>query len=150
MGPISMMKRDSKKLLSYYSWGIPSIICVSFLLAFIEIELIDILYYISGFSWNYALNAPKIRKKVAKYKYRFSFIKFLYKFNRLLDLKILVIVKNKFNSPTVLKLYYLHRIFIPVLFLLIIFLISGLGNPLYALLGSLIFEVLYFLLIKNK
>ncbi len=102
---------------------------------FLDVEFINISFFIMAFFWHFALLAPGVREKVIVQKTRFSFLSLALKFNYYLQMFI-PSQKIPFGPSVV-------RAISPLLFSFLLMVAGGVGNLLFTLLGSLIFEVIY-------
>ena len=125
----------------YYLIGFFNFLICWPVLYLLKIEFINCLFFTTSFVWHFTLLTPGIREKVMSKKQRFSFINVIVRSNHYLQLFIKI--KNFKYSPS------LVRAFSPLFFTSILIIAGGGGNILFAILGSVAFEVVYLLLIKK-
>jgi hypothetical protein len=113
-----------------------------FWLAFlaIDIQLVNVVFFILAFIWHFTLLAPGIREKVLTQNKRFSFLSVIIRANYYLQL---FLPAHKISHGAALV-----RAISPMFFSFLLFSVGGTGNLFFTLLGSFIFELLY--LVMNK
>jgi hypothetical protein len=123
--------------------------CVSFavaalcwgILSLANIEFINVIFFLTAFTWHFALMTPGLKEKVIKNHHKLSFLSVIVRANHYLQMFI-NLKKINFSSSLV-------RAISPAIFTFLLFMVGGNGNILFTLLGSFCFE-LSFLLVKFK
>lgn len=106
------------------------------LLTLINIEFENIVFFVMAYVWHLSLQTPGLRDMVIKSHGKLSFLGLMVKLNYYLQLFI-----NFKNLPFASGII---RSFSPLLFALVINFLGGVGSILFTLLGSFLFEVIYF------
>lgn len=113
-------------------WGI---------LALLEINFLNVIFFLTAFVWHFALVTPGLKEKVMTHHHKLSFLAVVVRMNHYLQLFI-NLKKIPYASSFI-------RAISPVVFTFLLFILGGGGNLLFTLLGSFCFELVY-LLVKNK
>jgi hypothetical protein len=103
----------------------------------LEIEFINITFFIMAFIWHFALLTPGLRQKVFNKNIKFSFIGITIRINHYLQM-FLPAHKIPYGPSLI-------RALSPLIFSFLLFVAGGIGNLLFTILGSFVFEVIYLL-----
>jgi hypothetical protein len=103
----------------------------------LEIEFINITFFIMAFIWHFALLAPGLRQKVFNKNIKFSFIGITIRINHYLQM-FLPAHKIPYGPSLI-------RALSPLIFSFLLFVAGGIGNLFFTILGSFVFEVIYLL-----
>lgn len=125
-----------KPLTRYYLLGFPVAIFFVVIFYLLKLEFLLQVSFFLGLFWPFALVAPGMREKALQKSYRYSFIGMACRFQEFL--KSLPVAEKKCSGPIL-------RGVPPLLFSLLMYIIFLSGNPLFTLIGWVIFEGLYFL-----
>lgn len=128
---------DSK----YYGITIPVGILIWFGCSLINISFINIIFCMMAYIWHFSLLAPNVKEKVLKKGNRFSLLSIVFQTNYYLQMFISY-PKNKIRSSLV-------RAISPLIFTFVLYFFGGSGNLIFTLIGSLIFESMYSLVLKK-
>ena len=123
------------ELSRYYLINFGSIIILWTFLLLIDIDVINITFFILGFIWHFALLAPGIKEKILTHKNRFSFLTIAIKTNYYLQM--FIPVEKIPYGPSIV------RAISPFIFSSILFVVGASGNLLFPLMGSACFEIIY-------
>ena len=127
------LNEDNKYLLTY----LIALFILTLLLWGVSLNYSTLNFIILGFCWNFTLRAPSIREKMLLRKYKFSFLKMVFRFDNFLSS-----LSEKYWTQTLI------RSLPPLLISLLAFVISSDGWFFLTLLGSAYFELIYFF--KNR
>ena len=108
----------------------------------LNIEFLNTLFFMMSYIWHFTLLTPGLKEKMLTRKQRFSFINVVVRINYYLQLFI-KIKKIPFGPSIV-------RAISPLIFTLILMVVGGSGNILFAILGSVSFETTHYLLAKKN
>ena len=106
-----------------------------------DVEFTNIIFFVLAFIWHLALLVPGLREKILTQKIHFSFLAIAIRLNYYLQM-FLPTHKFPFGPGVV-------RAISPFCFTSILLIVGGSGNLLFTLLGSIIFELVYFYFNKN-
>lgn len=121
----------------FFSWLI---------LNFLNVEIVNIIFFMTAFVWHFALLTPGLKEQVLGRNQRFSFLTVITKINHYMQLFI------SFRRYPRIASYgsAIIRAISPLVFTFVLFVFGGGGSILFTLLGSLSFEILYFFTNKDK
>lgn len=125
----------------YYFVSLFMAIVYWLLLTLIDLDFVNIVFFLLAYIWNFSLLVPGALEYAFKSKSKLSLYVIAIKFNYYLSL-FTKKYEFKFHNSIV-------RSISPALFTLLLLLIGGSGNVLFALLGSLIFEVTNLFIIER-
>lgn len=111
------------------------------LLALVQVEFINIIFFLTAYIWHMALLTPGLKDTVMTNHHKLSFLAIIVRGNHYLQIFI-NLKRLPFASSFI-------RAISPALFTFLLFLVGGTGSILFTLLGSFFYEVIY-LLVKNK
>lgn len=114
-------------------WGI---------LTLLQIEFINVIFFLTAFVWHFALLTPDLKEKVMTNHHRLSFLAVVVRVNYYLQIFI--------NTKKIPYVSSFVRALSPVMFTFLLFILGGTGNILFTLLGSFCFEVVYLIAKKKK
>lgn len=136
-----------KKLLSllsplakYYLQFILSFLVIFGLWNLVGISYVNQLFFMVTYIWHFTLLTPGLKEKMLTRKQRFSFLNVIVRVNYYLQLFIKT-DKVPFGLGPALV-----RAISPLLFIFFLKVVGGNGDVLFALLGSFLFEAIYFFL----
>jgi hypothetical protein len=112
------------------------------ILIFLEIDFINIVFFIMAFVWHFALLAPGVREKILTSKNKLSFLSVTIRVNHYLQMFLPV---HKIPRGPALV-----RALSPLVFSFMLFVAGGIGNLFFTLLGSLVFEFTYGIFLHKK
>ncbi len=119
---------------TYYLRGLlPAFISI-LIIAFSSFTLHKVSTFLMCYLWPYFLFTPGARSRYLGYKYRWSFVGMLVRFH--------TVVEDGFNAHTI-RFRLGCALVLPLLICLMLWAISGVGEPLYALAGVAVFAVVY-------
>jgi hypothetical protein len=101
----------------------------------LDIDFINVTFFIMSYIWHFTLLVPGIRENLLKRKIKYSFLSIVVKVNYYLQL-FLPTEKIPYGASVV-------RAISPFLFSSVLLIAGGIGNLLFTLLGSLVFEAIY-------
>ena len=135
-------KKADKGRKIYYIYGLFLLLGAFFVFSFVEVLLINMMYFYVSFFWNFAIYVPGMERLVQKKRYRYSFLRAIFLLNRI------------FSNDKLLKLLpysqFLGRLMIPVLFILLLIVLFNNGNILFAFAGTVYFELCLFAFGKSR
>ncbi|MGZ3807120.1 MAG: hypothetical protein ACXVCE_03480 [Bacteriovorax sp.] len=111
------------------------------ILSVLRIDYLNTLFFIMSYVWHFTLLTPGLKEKMLVSKQRFSFLNVVVRINYYLQLFIKI--KKVPFGPSII------RAISPLLFTLILMVAGGSGNVLFALLGSICFELSHHFLGKR-
>ncbi|AUN99817.1 hypothetical protein DOM21_01685 [Bacteriovorax stolpii] len=114
-------------------WGI---------LYLLNLDFLNIIFFLTAFTWHFALLTPGLKEQILTSNNRFSFLAVVVRSNHYLQMFI--------NLKRVPYASSFIRAISPVIFTLLLFMVGGKGNLLFTLLGSLCFEVVYLFSKKKR
>ena len=119
----------------YYIGGLPLIF---FLIIFhlLNIKIEYILFFLVSYIWNFTLSTPYLFLKIEKPNYRFSFMRSIYILNKFLG--------EIFSNSSFVISKRVIRSISPFIFVCVLAIFFNKINPLWGILGSFIFEVIYY------
>lgn len=123
-------------LSKYYFLSLVTLLIAWGLLSLIDLEFLNLIFFLMAFVWHFALLAPGLKQKVLTSHHRLSFLSVVMRIDHYLHLFIRF-KKIPYSSALI-------RAFSPFFFCFLLFVFGGSGNLLFTLLGSLIFELMYF------
>lgn len=126
-------------LSKYYFLSLITLLLAWGLLSFIDLEFLNLIFFLMAFVWHFALLAPGLKQKVLTSHHRLSFLSVVMRIDHYLHLFIGI----RFNKIPFSSAFI--RAFSPFFFCFLLFVFGGSGNLLFTLLGSLVFELMYFL-----
>ena len=112
------------------------------LFVFFKTEFIDTLFFAMAFVWHFALMTPGLKEQMLTGRQKFSFLSIVVRINYYLQLFI-KINKISFGSSII-------RALSPFAFTFALMVVGGNGNIIFTLLGSVAFELTYYLMNKKK
>lgn len=119
----------------YYFFSFVGFLVLWFSLMLLGVQFVNLVFFMTGFVWHFALLAPGLKEKVLASKQKYSFLSVMVRVNYYLQLFINI---KRFPFTTSIV-----RAISPLLFTLVLLVFGGAGNLLFTLLGSLCFEVIY-------
>ena len=119
----------------YYFFSFIGLVLIWLLLALLNVNFLDIVFFVTAFVWHFSLLAPGLKEKVLATNQKYSFITVMVRVNHYLQLFI--------NLKKIPHSSAFIRAISPFLFCLFLLVFGGSGNLLFTLLGSACFEVLY-------
>lgn len=111
------------------------------LFSLVNIEFINIIFFLTAYVWHFALLTPGLKEKVMTNHHKLSFLAVVVRVNHYLQLFI-NIKRLPYASSFI-------RALSPAMFTFLLFILGGSGNILFTFLGSVCFEVMY-VVVKNK
>jgi hypothetical protein len=123
----------------YLSTFLTLFLCMG-LFNFFNFAYVDIIFFITAYVWHLALLTPGLKEMVLRSHHRLSFLAMIMRFNHYLQIFI-----NVKNIPFLSSLI---RSISPLIFTLFVYVISGESYVLFTVLGSVVFEMIYFLFKK--
>lgn len=111
------------------------------LLNLLKVDFLNNLFFVMAYVWHFTLLTPGLKEKVMTSKQRYSFLSVVVRINYYLQLFI-KITKYPFGPSIV-------RAISPLAFTSLLLIAGGNGNILFAILGSVCFEVSYYFLNKK-
>ncbi|MCK5884609.1 MAG: hypothetical protein KAG61_13035 [Bacteriovoracaceae bacterium] len=127
----------------FYGVGFGFILPVLIALAIAEVRGLNILYFASSYLWSFTVITPGVSEKVRSRRYRLSFLKIIYKYQQLMNVRLGRHRYRKYILP-------LTRISAPLFCFGGMSYITGGGNPGFALFGALYFELILLLIRRMK
>lgn len=142
---VVLIKLINRNRWIYYGAGCIALLPCTIIFELFNVSLLNTMFYFTAFIWNFAIYTPGVRSKLRdSRRYRYSFLKTIVKLEQALRLKVKQNLKiRKYGVDA------LSRSLIPFLFFLTLFLLLGVGNILFSILGLLTFEI-FLLLFSNK
>jgi hypothetical protein len=134
------MKINWNKKNRHYLEYLPTLFVVALFFEFLPVEFTTSLYVYIGFCWPLAITAPYLSDVVGVKKYRFSFIKLIYQFNNFL--------MNLFPEEKRHWSDLLTRAMSPLIFCALMGVVAGDWFFFLSLLGSAIFELNRYFILK--
>lgn len=128
---------------SYYGVGLGFILPVGIILSLIDTSGLNLLFVISSYLWSFTVLTPGVPEKIRSRRYRLSSLKIIYKYQQLMNVRFARHSQSRFLIP-------LSRTLAPTLCFGGMSYITGGGNPLFALLGALYFELILLLIRRMK
>jgi hypothetical protein len=128
-------------LAKYYLISFINLGLCSAILLVINVEFINLIFFLTAFVWHFALQTPGLKEKVMTNHHRLSFLAVVVRVNHYLQVFI-----NLKNIPYATSFI---RAISPAMFIFLLFILGGSGNILFTLLGSFCFEVVY-VIVKKK
>lgn len=114
-------------------WGI---------LYLLNLDFLNIIFFLTAFTWHFALLTPGLKEQILTSNNRFSFLAVVVRSNHYLQMFI--------NLKRVPYASSIIRAISPVIFTLLLFMVGGKGNILFTLLGSFCFEAVYLVSKRKK
>lgn len=130
------------KLTHYYIKTMLSFFIFWGLLNLLNVDFLNNLFFVMAYVWHFALVTPGLKEKVMTSKQRYSFLSVVVRVNYYLQLFI-KITKYPFGPSIV-------RAISPLAFTLLLLVAGGNGNIVFAILGSVCFELSYYFLNKKN
>lgn len=121
----------------YYITSMASFFIFWGVLSVLKIDYLNTLFFIMAFIWHFTLLTPGLKEKMLTKKQRFSFLNVVVRTNYYLQL--FINIKRVPFGPSIV------RAISPLLFIFILKVVGGNGNMLYAVLGSVCFEISYYI-----
>lgn len=128
------LNENNKYLLTY----LIALIILTTLLWGVNLNYSSLNFIILGFCWNFTIKAPSLRERILLRKYRFSFLKFIFRLD-----DFLASFSDNYWKSTLL------RSLPPLLISLFSFILSSRGWFFLTLLGSAYFEFVYYLKLRQ-
>jgi hypothetical protein len=128
-------------LARYYLISFLNLSVCSAILLIIDVEFINIIFFLTAFIWHFALQTPGLKDKVMTNHHKLSFLAVVVRLNHYLQIFI--------NLKKVPYASSFIRALSPAMFTFLLFILGGAGNILFTLAGSIAFEVVY-LIAKKK
>lgn len=122
-------------LARYYLISFINLSLWSRVLLLLNVEFINMIFFLTAFIWHFALQTPGLKEKVMTNHHRLSFLAVVVRMNHYLQIFI-NLKKVPFASSFI-------RTLSPAMFIFLLFILGGSGNILFAFLGSFCFEVVY-------
>lgn len=122
----------------YYFFSFLGFVLVWALLLLINPDFVNQVFFITAYIWHFTLLAPGMKERVVASRQKYSFLSIVVRLNHYLQLFI-----NLRNIPFSSSLI---RAISPLFFTLALLVFGGGGNLFYSLLGSVSFELFYFLM----
>ncbi len=130
-----------KPLYFHYLTGFIGFFVIVFIISILEFSLENVSYFIVGYIWNFSITSPNLKEMVSTKRYKFSFMRFVYNYNKYFsNINILSFVKYRFIITSLSS--------IPICFL--VYLISQKGYPFLCFFGGLLFELFYYVFLKIR
>ncbi len=121
----------------YYGLGLSGFLPLFLVLWAFSIDVLGMLFVTSCYLWSFTALTPGVAERIRSRRYRWSFLKVIFKYNQLISIRM----ARKRYSWIIIPLL---RALAPVLFFGLMAIFTKAGNPLYAVLGALYFELIYF------
>lgn len=122
-------------LTKYYAASLFIAILIWTVLSLLDVEFVNLIFFLTAYVWHFALLAPGLKEKIFAGKNKYSFLSIIIRVNHYLQLFI-NLKKIPFASGII-------RAISPFLFTLLLLVCGGGGNLLFAILGSVSFEILF-------
>lgn len=125
-----------KERSQFYLYWVGPLFVLVFIVALLPISASYPLNLMCGYLWVMALRSTELKEKSLDHAYRYSFIKFIFKMYQYAQV---VYVPEKFSKWK----GSIHRMIGPLVFALILFLISLSFASVLMILGSMMFELIW-------
>lgn len=111
------------------------------ILSLFNVEFINAIFFTMAYIWHFAFLAPEMKDYALKSKNKFSLLAVVFKLNFYLQMFI--------RYETFPYTASFVRAVSPLIFTFVLYLFGGSGNLIFAFLGSIIFEIVYFNVLKK-
>ena len=125
----------------YYFFSIVFGLIFWLVLSLLNVEFINAIFFTMAYIWHFAFLAPEMKDYALKSKNKFSLLTVVFKLNFYLQMFI------RYEAFPYTSSFV--RAVSPLLFTFVLYLFGGSGNLLFAFLGSIVFELVYFNVLKK-
>jgi hypothetical protein len=125
---------EIKQRHTYYLRGLAPAFLVMLLTSFLSFSLLGISTFLMCYLWPYFLFTPGAYKRFSDYKYRWSFVGMLVRTHKVIEDGL------PFEG---LRFRLALSLIVPVVLSLLLWGVTGAGEPLYALAGAALFALVY-------
>lgn len=130
----SLLSKTSA-LTRYYFFSFIGFLIFWSLLLVTGVAFVNLVFFMTGYVWHFALLAPGLKEKALASKHKYSFLSVIVRCNYYLQL--FINIKRVPYSTSVV------RAISPFIFTFCLLVFGGSGNLFFTLIGSLCFEVIY-------